>query len=297
MMKQRITWMAAAGLLLPVGGLVAQNPAPNPEPPKFRGKPEREMEKVAFLGVAVSPAAPSLRAQLGIPEGTGLLVVHVEPDSAAVGKLEDYDVLTRFNDQVLVNQEQLTVLVASAGIGAEVKLTVIRKKSEQTVAVTLGQREVPKGAWAGWAQQFGYGEWAPGCQWNRRHEDILREMKEKAGELRERAEERLKDARERREQRQAAPAGPPAPESGKGQPGKQSVVKHSTWVEDGLVLNLMETGEGKRLTVEKGGQKVFEGPVDTEEQRQKVPEEFRGKLDKMTAEPAVKESKKTGDIL
>lgn len=288
--------MAAAGLLLPLGQLAAQNPGANPDQPRFRGKAEQEMEKVAFLGVAVAPAPPSLRAQLGVTEGTGLLVVHVEPDSAAVGKLQDHDVLTRFNDQVLINQEQLTVLVANAGIGAEVKLTLIRQKNEETVTVSLGQREMPKGAWAGWPQ-FGYGEWGPGCQWNRRHEDLIREMKEKAGEWRERAEERLKDARERREQRQSQAPVAPAPDPGKGQPGKQSIVKHSTWVEDGLVLNLMETAEGKRLTVEKNGQKVFEGPVDTEEQRQKVPEEFRSKLDKMNVEPAAKEKEKTGDIL
>lgn len=300
-MKAYMRWMATAGLLLPVVELAAQAPEPKaevkPEPKaeveaapdvsKPQGRAERPMEKAAFLGVAVVPAPPSLQNQLGVPEGTGLLVIHVEPESAAVGKLQEHDLLTRFNDQILVNPEQLTTLVHNAGVGSEVTLKLIRKKAEETVAVTLGEREWTRG-------RFGsgpFGWWGPGEPWQRKHDEVIREMKERAGELRERAEERLKDARERREQRRGDPA-PEPPER-----GAHPTVKHSTWVEDGLILNLVESGGSKRLTVEKNGQKVFEGPVDNEEQRQKVPQEYREKLDKMDSATAPKAKESKGEVL
>ena len=296
-MKGYIAWMAATALLLPAAQISAQSPESPKEIPNPKGKGERQTEKVAFLGVAVVPAPPSLRAQLGLPEGTGLLVLHVEPDSAAVGKIEENDVLTRFNDQILVNQDQLTVLVANSGIGAEVKVTLIRQKNEQTVAAKLGEHDAPRGPWG--RNQFGFGEWNPGEPWMRKHEDMVREWKERAGELREKAGERLKEARERREQRQAEQ--PEREQRGGAEERKQSVVKHSTWVESGLMLNLIQTDGNKRLTVEKNGQKVFEGPVNTEEERQKVPQEYRDKLDKMDAAPAAlapeSKPKKDGGVL
>lgn len=320
-MRKSAIWTTVAGLLLPVVNVAAQEPEPpkqreeapkqreeaqqqREEESKPRGRLERSMEKVAFLGVAVAPAPPSLRAQLGLAEGTGLLVLHVEPQSAAVGKLAEHDVLMRFNDQVLVNQDQLTVLVQNAGIGSEVRLTLLRAKNEETVTLALGEREVPKGMIG--LPRFGfYGEWRPDEPWYRKHEEVLRGMRENLGEFRDRAEDRGRDWRERREMRKDPDEGrEPAEgsESGRDQPGREDagrppLVKQSTWVENDLILNLVQTGDGKRLTVHKGGQKVFEGPVDTEEQRQKVPQEFRDKLDKMGSEPAEKEKADRGNIL
>lgn len=254
------------------------------------------MEKGAFLGVAVVPAPDSLRAQLGLPRGTGLLVLNVESGSAAMGKLQEHDVLTRFNDQILVNQDQLMALVYNAGIGTEVKITLVRQKTETTVPVSLGERELPRGFFGG--GEFGW--WSSGEPWMRKHEEMVREMRERAGDLRERAEQRMRDARERREQRQAPGAERGDPGQGqpeKPDPGRHPTVRHSTWVENGLILNLVESGGSKRLTVERNGEKVFEGPVDTEEQRQKVPQEFREKLDKMGEVPAPKGKADQGGIL
>jgi hypothetical protein len=57
------------------------------------------MEKAAFLGVATSPAPDTLRAQLDLPRGVGLVVDFVEKDSPAeAAGLKVHDVLEKLDD-------------------------------------------------------------------------------------------------------------------------------------------------------------------------------------------------------
>ena len=52
-----------------------------------------------WIGMLGGPATPELRAQLDIPEGQGLLVRQVVPDSpAAKAGLQDFDILLKAND-------------------------------------------------------------------------------------------------------------------------------------------------------------------------------------------------------
>lgn len=109
----------------------------------------REMEKVAYLGVETAPVDPAMAAQLGLSRGVGLVVRRVAEGSPAAGVLQPHDILTRLDDQLLVNMPQLTVLVRNHKAGDEVKLTYIRAGKEATAKVKLGEREVPKLAWEG----------------------------------------------------------------------------------------------------------------------------------------------------
>ena len=102
--------------------------------------------KVPFLGVETGRVSPTVSAQLGIPERTGLTVLRVIEGSPAEGVLQQHDILTKFNDQILVNEPQLAVLVRSAKTGDEVTLTLLRAAKETKVRVKLGEHEVPKGA-------------------------------------------------------------------------------------------------------------------------------------------------------
>lgn len=121
-----------------------------------------EMEKVAYLGVETMPVDPAMAAQLGLARGTGLVVRRVAEGSPADGLLQSHDILTRFDDQILVNMPQLGVLVRNHQTGDEVKLTYIRAGKEATATARLGEREVPKLAWEGMmgapaVQFFGHG--------------------------------------------------------------------------------------------------------------------------------------------
>lgn len=106
-----------------------------------------EMEKVAYLGIETLPVDPTVAVQLGLPRGTGVVVRRVAKESPADGVLQEHDVLTKLDDQILVNMAQLTVLVRNRKAGDEVRLTYIRGGKEAAAKVRLGEHEVPKVAW------------------------------------------------------------------------------------------------------------------------------------------------------
>jgi hypothetical protein len=103
-----------------------------------------EKEVVTFLGVETAPVSPTLTAQLGLPEGSGLVVNRVMPDSPATGALKEHDILLKLDDQILIEQRQLAVLVRSHKEGDEVTLTYLRGGKQATAKVKLAKHEVPK---------------------------------------------------------------------------------------------------------------------------------------------------------
>jgi serine protease Do len=110
--------------------------------PEFDQKLEKE--KVAYLGVETMPVGRTVAAQLGLPRDTGLVVRRVAEGSPAAALLQEHDILTKLNDQILIDMHQLSVLVRSYKAGDEIKLTFLRAGKESTVKAKLGEREVPK---------------------------------------------------------------------------------------------------------------------------------------------------------
>lgn len=103
-----------------------------------------EMEKVAYLGVETMPVDPTVAAQLSLPRETGLAVRRVADGSPAASQLQKFDVLTKLDDQILIDMHQLSVLVRNHKAGDEVKLTLVRAGKETTIKAKLGEHEVPK---------------------------------------------------------------------------------------------------------------------------------------------------------
>lgn len=102
------------------------------------------MEKATFLGVTTSPASPTLREQLGIPKGMGLVVDFVAKDSPAENAgLKVHDVMQKLDDQLLVNAEQLAVLVRAKKPGDAITLTVIRAGKPTEIKAALVEKELP----------------------------------------------------------------------------------------------------------------------------------------------------------
>jgi membrane-associated protease RseP (regulator of RpoE activity) len=98
---------------------------------------------VTYLGVSASPPPRELAAHLPIPRDTGLVVEGLVPDGpAAKAGLEQNDVLTRLDDQILIHPRQLSVLVANRKEGDVVKVSFIRRGETKELDVTLGTREV-----------------------------------------------------------------------------------------------------------------------------------------------------------
>lgn len=106
-------------------------------------QPQQEQKPVAYIGVLTREVSAELRAQFSLPEGFGLLVDEVLPDSPAkTAGLKVYDVLVKFEDQQLVNMEQFMALVRAKKKGDVVQLKVINGGKETTVSVTLGEHLV-----------------------------------------------------------------------------------------------------------------------------------------------------------
>ncbi|MCW1915321.1 PDZ domain-containing protein [Luteolibacter sp. GHJ8] len=98
---------------------------------------------VTFLGVSASPPPRELAAHLPIPRDTGLIVEGIVPEGpAAKAGLEQNDVLTKLDDQILIHPRQLSVLVANRKEGDSVKLSFLRKGELKELDVVLGVREV-----------------------------------------------------------------------------------------------------------------------------------------------------------
>ncbi|NOY82895.1 MAG: PDZ domain-containing protein, partial [Kiritimatiellaeota bacterium] len=127
----------------PPAGAPPARPQPG-APQMFQpGMPRAQMRKGAFLGVAVSPVEPALRAQLDLPEGTGLTIAFVDPNGPSKDLLRPYDILTKLNDQILVNAEQLAVLVRMHRPGQKVTLELRRGGKSRTISLKLGEKELP----------------------------------------------------------------------------------------------------------------------------------------------------------
>jgi len=98
-----------------------------------------------YVGVNVLPLTPRFREQdlaADLPEGVGIVVGFVDPKGPAAAVLQEKDVLTRLDDQVLVNAEQFRTLVRTRKPGQPVKLVRVRGPDVETVEVALAGRPV-----------------------------------------------------------------------------------------------------------------------------------------------------------
>jgi hypothetical protein len=120
---------------------------------RFAGEPAQNLmqpeavagvkkEKITYLGVETAPVDRALGTQLGLGRGMGLVVTRIMEQSPAANLLREDDILIKFEDQLLVNIEQLSVLVRARAEGAEVNLTILRGSKEQLVKAKLSVREV-----------------------------------------------------------------------------------------------------------------------------------------------------------
>lgn len=99
-----------------------------------------ERKQVSWLGVGVSEASDNLVAQLGLKPGQGLVITVVAGNSPAEkAALRRRDVLVSFDDQMLLDAEQLRKLVQMHKEGDSVTLTYFRDGKKETVTAKLGR--------------------------------------------------------------------------------------------------------------------------------------------------------------
>lgn len=130
--------------MLLLAGLAAPAGAADPKPAQPETKAAAPAQALApYVGVTVLPLTSGFRERelrMELPEGVGVVVGLVDPEGPAAGKLQEKDVLTRLDDQVLVNAEQFRTLVRTRKPGQAVKLVRVRGDEVETVEVALAGR-------------------------------------------------------------------------------------------------------------------------------------------------------------
>jgi hypothetical protein len=130
--------------MLLLAGLLA--PATLPAQTAASAAATAPAEPQPYAGVNLGYLSEKIRAEHGqaaIPAGIGVLVGFIDPTGPAAGKIEEGDILTRFDDQILVNASQFQSLVRLRKAGDTVKLTLVRGAEVQVAEVQLEGR-VPK---------------------------------------------------------------------------------------------------------------------------------------------------------
>ncbi|MDC3335018.1 PDZ domain-containing protein [Opitutales bacterium] len=94
----------------------------------------------AYLGIYATKVNPNVSHQLKLTENLYLNVELVAKNSPAEkAGIQKFDLLLQLNDQILVNQEQLKYLVRSKMPTDEVILTLLRQGEKQKITVKLGE--------------------------------------------------------------------------------------------------------------------------------------------------------------
>ena len=129
------------GLRLQVGGQGQVQVQGNVRGPAAGAVAAEAGPKQPYLGVVAGVVAPSVRAQLDLPEGVGLAIEAVAAGGPAEkAGVKQFDVIHKFNDQVVCSPDQLTTLVKVAGAGTKVPLTLLRGGREKVVEAVLEER-------------------------------------------------------------------------------------------------------------------------------------------------------------
>jgi hypothetical protein len=309
-MKTKSIVTILIAVMLPVSALIhAQPPAPPvppapPAPPAMPGGREHHEHDrgpkvpVIFLGVESSPVPSVLCDQMNLPKGFGLVVDYVVPDSpAAAAGIQQNDILKMLNDQILMEPNQLRKLLQSFPDGTTVTLTILRKGQEQKVTVKLTKKDVNKRN----AFMFGPGN---GGDFNFNFDDMgqvdLGDLKDRLQEMKERLKEEAEQRKDliRETVMKAHEAAAKAREEAR-RAGGQIQVRNST--DNGLQTTRIDVGkaqivfsddkgelrietiDGKRILTAKDpkGLLLFSGPVDNEQDLNKLPTEVRQRFEQL----------------
>lgn len=100
---------------------------------------EINVAEAVWMGVAVEPVSRALRTQLSLEPAGGLVLGQVVADGpAAKAGLQADDVLTRLDDQAIIDPAQFVTLVQSRHVGETVRVSYVRHAQPGVAQVELG---------------------------------------------------------------------------------------------------------------------------------------------------------------
>src|SRR5947207_9176970 len=286
-----------AAIALPIAGF-AQTPPVPPPPPGPHGPPgvpgrHQKSPKVpmTFLGVETSHVPDVVSEQLGLAKGLGLVVEYVLPDSpAASAGIQQNDILKMLNDQILMEPSQLRKLLQTFSDGADVTLTILRKGQEQKVTVKLTKKERPqRHSWTPGDKHEGHWDFDDTGEFGEQMQGLKEQLQEQLGAQRgmirgavmkahEAARRAREDARRAAREIRILSQDHGALKATRIDLGKAQIV-----FSDDKGEMKVENVDGKKLLTAKDpqGKLLFSGPVETKEDRDKMPADVRERYEKL----------------
>jgi len=259
---------------------IAPVPPVPPAPPRghFHEHENGPKEPVTFLGVETSEVPHVLSEQMGLPRGFGVVVDYVVPNGpAAAAGLQASDIIRMLNDQQIVDPSQLGKLVRSFTEGTSIDLTLLRKGKEVKVSVKLGKKDVPVGR-----GPFGFEQ-----EWNFDDLDKMKfDFKTPDMTAVREAVARAKDqAMRARDEAQRAVRGLRivTTDDGLTKSTRIDLGKATITFSDDQGELKMESIDGKKMLTAKDaqGKVLFNGPIDTDAERAKLPANVRQRFEKL----------------
>jgi len=269
-------------------------PAPAPAPVAVVEGAEQApaAQSVPYVGLVLVPTTPEARAQLKLADGVGLTVMDVAPESPAEeAGLQRHDVVHKLDDQIIVNPQQMGTLIRMHGTGAKVTLSVYRAGQTVKVPIEIGSTQRRDAAQAvrhqirfapGGVQVVPLDEQggmmvadeeieARARQIEAQLERIREEMQRHQGlgnDARQRIEQLLEQAQEARQ--------------GQGNVPRAGVTRAMRIADGEHVIEIRQTNDDKTLKVsDPDGNVIFDGPINTDEQRAAVPADVLEKVEKL----------------
>ncbi len=259
------------------------SPAPPmvaPGPNHFHEHDNGPKQPVTFLGVETSEVPRVLSEQMSLPEGFGVVVNYVVPNSAAANAgVQRSDIIRLLNDQQIVGPVQLGRLVRSFPEGTSIELTLMRKGKDMKVSVKLNKKEVSARRGHAFEQQWNFDDLENLDEFKGPDETTVREavgaaveqakaQATRAGEEARRAARRLRIV---------------TADDGSMKSTRIDLGNATITLSDDQGELRMESKDGHKILTAKDekGNVLFSGPIDSSEQRAKIPSGVRERFEKL----------------
>ena len=255
-------------------------------------------EQVTYLGVRTEGLPPAMSKQLSLPIGLHLSVVQVGPNSPAQkAGLQEFDVLLKLDDQTLVNEDQLKKLVRLKNPQDQITLSILRNGKSREIQVVLEETEITKEVSRSASRNrlfqdpFRKDEFFNDF-WDERFEDFI--MKDPSFGLRNNQfYPQVRPNISNRQRKERKDSNDPLHNSDSEDPLHQSGTDIQNFSfsssqshkvitdEDGTLEWTEKDGEKFLRATNPSGNLLFEGPVNTDEEKAKIPLKLSKRLKKL----------------
>lgn len=236
-----------------------------------------EESKQAWLGVVTAKVEPILADQLDLPVGAGAAVKLVIPDSpASKAGIKKHDIIFEFNGNQIASPPDLSRLISQQQGGEIAELGIIQKGSKKTITVNLKGRpdqfeDKEEQGNNIFKNQFDFGDLG-GINF-----DILPFGNDQ--NLEQQIKEMQKQMRENLQGMFDLEGFDNLP--GIGQMFGSSSQKMIYRDDEGTIEIQKSDGKTSIITKDLQGKITFEGPADTQEQKNNLPDRARIQLEKL----------------